>query len=242
MQSSTSTEITMDQFMADLEELYEQHDLVLARRLHPYDVPGWYDAMEGVLPPLTAPQASALLYRWWSSSTRAHVLAEWAMDYVVTAEALRSPIAVGGPPLILDIWSDLKRGGADTRTWVGMFKMTGFVSDGQPQPTSPITVYRGGGHWRRMSWTTNIECAHHFAEWTSGDRTEQLVFQADVAPTSILGICDDRGEGEVIVNPYCLKGFRSRRPDVSCLGPYDQSLVDRWRAQVREHNLDVFNH
>lgn len=184
--------------------------------------------------PLSADQAWHTLLRWWGSDQRAHVLAEWVHCGLVDHSALVQPVA-DGAPLILDIWSDLKFGGASTPDWVRMFKATGFVSDGAPAPKEPMTVYRGSrlGSWRRMSWTLDRDCAHGFA--ARPDDGPGHIFRATVPPRHVLGIYKGRGESEVIVNPYGLHG------KVEFLGRPDRAAVARWRSRVAAHNAALLS-
>lgn len=238
----------VDDLRRCLEAVNELHASVVACQIHPEAAEGWAEAVRGhVCPTLTADEAWNVLWRWWGSHERAHVLAEWVSDDLVEVEALRHPVE-GGAPLLLEAWSDLKAGGANTNEWVRLFKATGYLSDGAPAPTEPVTLYRGARNlrWRRMSWTTDPDCAHGFAEWLDFNDAG-LVFRALVPPRAVLGRYDGRGESEVIVNPFLLRlrhesepptGPRQRdpangTPNVECVGRPDSEAVTRWRARVR---------
>ena len=57
--------------------------------------------------------------------------------------------------VLLDVWRYLDNAAAwPMRTWRAMFRYGGFLSDREPRPTRPMTVYRGCTPSRRcgMSW------------------------------------------------------------------------------------------
>lgn len=212
------------------------HSRVLDCDVCPDDVPEWAPAVAtGQLPGLTADQAWKVLLRWWGSHERAHVFADWFREGVIDAVTARAPLEdpiLHGRLLILEVWSDLKAGGARVTEWLRLFKATGFVSDGASAPTEPVTVYRGHGlgRWWGLSWTTDLDCAHGFADWFDDHYGVAQIFKAELPPDAVLARYDDRNESEVIVNPYML------RTHVKWLGKPDLEAVDRWRKRVAEHN------
>ena len=96
------------------------------------------------------------------------------------------------------------------RTWLAMFKSAGFVSDcGSQRPQGPVVAYRGALQtaMRGFSWTTDPELADWFANRIDLVMPgEGRVFKATVAPTAVLGHFTERGEDEVVLNPFCLRG------------------------------------
>jgi len=113
--------------------------------------------------------------------------------------------------VILDVWSIAEHPtwNLPERTWLRWFKLTGYVSDGAPQPTETLTIFREC-HQRAeygMSWTTSGDIAIWFAQRHRHLGDGQLL-TATVRPDQVLGIVDDpdgRREGEVIVNPAQLR-------------------------------------
>jgi hypothetical protein len=234
-------QLTISEFYRYSAALDDLHEQVLAHQVPPYDEwwAVWADAVSiEALPSLTASQAWDLLVRWWRSHERAHVLVEWVREGLVWLEALVEPIDPSelNVPLPLVVWAGQKAGGADTRDWVRLFKATGFLSDGAPIPTEPMTVYRGHslGRWHGMSWTTDPDCANGFAEWHNLDG-RGLVFKATVPPEVVLARYERGGESEVIINPFCLRGTSDRRgSNVECIGLPNLEAVDRWLSNVAE--------
>lgn len=227
--------IDVPAFRSYIEALHALHEDVVNGRCHPPDE--WLEAVaEGALTP-TAEQLCSVLGWWWGSHERAHVFADWWEQGVICPDVLTGLVNedYGKPePLILDVWSDLKAGGADPHVWVKMFKAAGFVSDGQPRPEGDVVAYRGDryGRWRGMSWTTDLDCAHGFAEWFDFNHTG-VVFEATLRPHQVLALYGGRGESEVIVNPFSLRGPTDRRgPPGTGLGaarPEPCPAVARWR-------------
>lgn len=86
-----------------------------------------------------------------------------------------------------------------------------------------------------MSWTTNLDCAHGFAEWHDFNGFG-LVYEVTVPTKHVLAICDSRGESEVIINPFGIISPYSARKEprqVRCLGRPDPARVKGWRDGVK---------
>ena len=114
------------------------------------------------------------------------------------------------------------------RLWVGWFKEVGYVSDGLPQPTEGITVWRGtsiASKGRGMSWTLDRDKVRWFAERWSRTKHDAAVFEATIPPRAILGSTgfsdESRGEREIIVNPNMLRG--RAKPMVVDATVYDEN-------------------
>jgi len=97
------------------------------------------------------------------------------------------------------------------------------------------------GKWQRLSWTTDFDCAHGFAEYLDTQGIG-LVFRAEVPQRAVFARYDGRGESEVIVNPFMLHSpwSTSEAPRVECLGQPDPRAVGRWRRRVRATNEAAF--
>lgn len=98
------------------------------------------------------------------------------------------------------------------RDWVALFRLAGFSSTppGHEPPTEPLTIYRGAipHRARGMAWTTDREQASWFANrYELGTRREwrdAYVYVATVEPPAVLAACDDRTEGELVIDPAML--------------------------------------
>jgi len=133
----------------------------------------------------------------------------WRLGFV-TDEALRD--------VILETWkSSWPMFALRQRDWLAMFSATGFVSAATPQPTEPLTIYRGAelstrGHG--MSWSLLRGIAEQHAEMQMMSLSGFVagVFETTVAPSAVLAmIVEDAGEDEVIVNPHRLRGSSTPR-------------------------------
>jgi hypothetical protein len=92
-----------------------------------------------------------------------------------------------------------------------IFVKTGFVSDDPAilLPTEPLTVYRGVGgdaHFLSgkygLSWTTDPNVAHWFANRFAILHGPGAVYTAEVEPKHVLGMFNGCQESEVVVDPW----------------------------------------
>jgi hypothetical protein len=103
------------------------------------------------------------------------------------------------------------------RDWLAMFSATGFVSQGTPQPTEPLTIYRGAElstNGYGMSWSLLRGIAEDHAEMQMMSKSVFAtgVFEVTVDADAVLAmIVEDAGEDEAIVNPKCLRGSSTPR-------------------------------
>jgi hypothetical protein len=94
---------------------------------------------------------------------------------------------------------------------------TGFVSQKTPQPTEPLTIYRGAElstNGYGMSWSLIREIAEDHAEMgmLSKSAFSTGVFEVTIPPDAVLAmVVEDAGEDEVIVNPHRLRGSSTPR-------------------------------
>ena len=100
------------------------------------------------------------------------------------------------------------------RGMVDLFRYTGYVSShGQPLPTRPLRLFRGGPrpeHWHGMRWTEDFVTAFLFAA------PGGYIWEAYVPPSGVLGQLVGAAFGglmlarqsEVIVDPDCLNERR----------------------------------
>lgn len=96
------------------------------------------------------------------------------------------------------------------RELIRFFRRAGFMTD-IPGLQGPIEceVYRGctAKHKKGISWTLDRKRAVRFAKrFASKERIPRL-YRAIAPPEAILGIFNERGEQEVVVDPKLLKGF-----------------------------------
>jgi uncharacterized protein len=133
----------------------------------------------------------------------------WRLE-LVTDETLRD--------VILEAWkSSWPMFALRQRDWLLMFSATGFVSSGTPQPTDPLTIYRGAElktHGYGMSWSLfrGIAEQHVEMQMMSLSGFAAGVFEATVPADAVLAmIVEDAGEDEVIVNPHRLRGLSTPR-------------------------------
>lgn len=102
--------------------------------------------------------------------------------------------------ILLDVWryTDFPCQGCPPRVWRSIFRATGFLSDGAPEPTRPMVLYRGCGAVGRqgMSWTTRRWMADKFADyWFDQDQGPRgHVYKTRVSPRDILAIVDGQKE------------------------------------------------
>lgn len=88
---------------------------------------------------------------------------------------------------------------------VALFQRAGYVSDGFPQPSSALTIYRGelmSIHEPGISWTTDLQIAKQYAQGyvTTG---HARVIQATALPEAVLARF--HRESEVVVAPHLLR-------------------------------------
>lgn len=110
-------------------------------------------------------------------------------------------------------WPRCKLG---TRSWLAMFRATGYLSPDVDlglgdYPSGPMKLFRGHdeAHLRGMSWTNNFNVAARFARANRACRPPTFVFVVTVPPHAVLATIPERGEGEVVINPNCLRGSAS---------------------------------
>jgi hypothetical protein len=96
------------------------------------------------------------------------------------------------------------------RDWLAMFGATGFVSEGTPKPTEPLTVYRGARLYtngRGFSWSLLREIAEQYVEAFNLSGYAAGVFKTTIPADAVLAMIEkDAGEDEVIVDPTRLRG------------------------------------
>jgi hypothetical protein len=133
----------------------------------------------------------------------------WRLGYV-TDEALRH--------VILEAWKhSWPIFAVREQDWLAMFSATGFVSQGTPQPTEPLTIYRGAElstNGYGMSWSLIREIAEDHAEMQMMSKSVFApgVFEVTISPDAVLAMAvEDAGEDEVIVNPGRLHGSSTPR-------------------------------
>ena len=146
--------------------------------------------------------ADALSYA--NSDERLRLLRTWWEGGLLTPHNLPTLLSVAWP--MMDVPS---RSGM--RWWVDMFKAAGFVSEGEwvHRPESRLTVYRGCSPGFRfgLAWTTSLERAEWFSNEYYPARvsvSSPAVYQAEFTPRHVLAIFHQRGENEVVVNPWGL--------------------------------------
>lgn len=129
-----------------------------------------------------------------------------ALDGVLASGA----VAAGSPEhraLLRMVWCDLELPRQfGYRRIVRAFRAAGFVGEGRPE--RGITVYRGctSAGKRGVSWTLDSERAAWFARRFK--LAGEHVYAAEVPPSGVLAVLDDRGEGEVVVDPRGLRNLR----------------------------------
>jgi hypothetical protein len=133
----------------------------------------------------------------------------WRRGYV-TDEVLRH--------VILEAWKhSWPMFALRQRDWLAMFSATGFVSLGTPQPTEPLTLYRGAelstnGHGMSWSLLRGIAEDHAEMQMMSKSAFATGVFEVTVAADAVLAmIVEDAGEDEVIIDPNRLRGSSTPR-------------------------------
>ena len=150
----------------------------------------------------------------------------WRLGYV-TDEALRH--------VILEAWKySWPMFALRQRDWLAMFSATRFVSQGTPEPTQPLTIYRGAElstNGAGMSWSLLREIAEDHAEMQMMSKSAFAtgVFEVTIPPDAVLAmVVEDAGEDEVIVNPHRLRGSSTPR------------LVDGQDMPDPLHRLELF--
>lgn len=113
--------------------------------------------------------------------------------------------------LLVDWWWKVGyRGRHGNYKLVRMFRFAGFVTDDTSvrPPFDPLVLHRGCtvGHERGFSWSTDRDVAAWFARAAFTATGEARLLTALVPPRHVLGIVGGRNEGEVIVNPFGLRG------------------------------------
>ena len=119
------------------------------------------------------------------------------------------------------------------RQWVRMFRAYGYISDGPPEPSGSLTVYRGCmiGRHKQPSWTTDLDTVAWFAR---GQRVGR-VFQADVEPQHILARFDAMDEHEVVVSPFT-PPIRGWLPTMPISAVEIEERADRHSAIIQAAN------
>jgi uncharacterized protein len=179
------------------------------------------ERLRAVLSMFYGGDAARLLYKSWRLG-------------LVTDETLRD--------VIIGVWQaswpslDLRQ-----RDWLAMFSATGFVGEGTPQPTEPLTIYRGsklyiGG--RGFSWSLSREIAEDWAAAYKMAGYAAGVFEATIPPDAALAMVEkEAGEHEVIVNPKRLRGASAPRliEDEEVLDPFSgvNFSWSNWDALLR---------
>ena len=114
--------------------------------------------------------------------------------------------------LLAYVWPDIEQpSNWGNQNLLSLFRRAGFVSDGQPQPTEPLTIYRGvcSSRYRSgLSWTTDRERAYFFARRFAFDG-RGVVYTGIADPKHILGMFDDRQETEIVVDPSMVRRIRA---------------------------------
>ena len=162
-------------------------------------------------------------YKEWLSERewrRALFLVErpWRLPYLfswwkrrrITRDELRE--------LLVHFWVDAELPSQYERMPLTLFRAAGFITDMDGKeseldfllPQQETTIYRGSALEYRdgLSWTKSAERAGWFARRLNVDSEERVVWRATVTPERILGIFLDRGEEEVVVDPWKLKDIR----------------------------------
>jgi hypothetical protein len=119
-----------------------------------------------------------VLYGYHGNEGAKFLHESWRLGYV-TDEALRH--------VILEAWKcSWPMFAVREQDWLEMFSATGFVSQGTPQPTEPLTVYRGAElstNGYGMSWSLIREIAEDHAEM---GMLSKSAFATGVFETTIL--------------------------------------------------------
>lgn len=110
------------------------------------------------------------------------------------------------------------------RSWLKMFKATGFVCRvlttpgirsaypmdfAEERPPGPLTVWRGAylsKRGRGLSWSLHRECAVQFADAAANRDGRAALYRVTVPSAAVLGMFADAREQEVVVNPDFLRG------------------------------------
>jgi hypothetical protein len=98
-------------------------------------------------------------------------------------------------------WPEANLGGD---LWRLLWQQVGYVSDGDPRPTGPVTLYRGAvpARKRGMAWTADLTRARWFAHrFPRSEHFKQgRVYTASVAPERIYARYTGRGEDEWVID------------------------------------------
>ena len=131
---------------------------------------------------------------------------EWYSPGQLSRDELRN--------LLVDWWSDVQEPSAyEAGELLELFWEAGFVTDteGVTRPTTALTVYRGAtpDGVQGMAWTLDREKAAWFARrGRLIGEAESRVYAAEIPPQGVLGIFNERGEREVVVDPFSLQDIR----------------------------------
>jgi len=156
--------------------------------------------------PWTADEVTQRLSLYGNHERHEPFLTWWEQDLLPTP-LLRE--------VLMGVWTMVPTGQIDTRTWVAMFRMIGFVTEppGLDRPNRPLTLWRGSTRngWNRLAWTSDRAMAAWFA-WRVPRTTSArygCLFEATVEPSQVLARAEERGESEVIVDPAGLEFGRN---------------------------------
>lgn len=153
--------------------------------------------------------------RWSDRNDGPGILLNLYTDGLITLPQVRARIA--------DVWSSAEFPGRvmPVESWVGAFRMVGFVADtvceGQGdwkvlrkagaarRPAEPVRLYRGANAdaSHGLSWTTDRKRA----EWFAGrfPHLGAVIWTAVAQPGALLAQCDSRGEYEFVTDPRMLE-------------------------------------
>lgn len=158
--------------------------------------------------PWTARQVSKRLGRYDSHNRHKPFLSWWQQGF------LPPPVLA---EVLLEVWTTVPTARIPSDKWVAMFRETGFISapTRRSAPATPLKLWRGSTRhgWRRLAWSQRKETGAWFA-WRIpqvGDAKCGVLFEATLDPGDILGVTDERGEFEVIVDPSRLELSRNVR-------------------------------
>ncbi len=141
------------------------------------------------------------------------LLVAWMADDRISREQVREHLAA--------TWqmAEWPSQALDRKTWITLFRWTGYVSDppGLPQSTVSVRLFRGctPGRCRGMAWTSELDKARWFARRfvdVPGQRRTTAVFTALIEPAYVLARCNGReGEQEYVVDTLALPRGRIHR-------------------------------
>jgi hypothetical protein len=118
--------------------------------------------------------------------------------------------------LVANVWSgaEYPQAVGDADLWVRLFEDADY-----PKPSVPLTIYRGAAptNVHRMSWTTDQEMAHWFAERIQKMTGQpSAVYRTVIYPSGVLADIDSleprgRRESEIVVKPAMLGEIRQHK-------------------------------